>query len=268
MHRASSAAGSAAWRSGPRRTSSRCACSAAGQRPVSNVVDVSNYVMLELGKPIHTFDARGRRTTAAIVVRLARAGERLETLDHVERDADAGHAAHRRPERAARDRRRHGRRRVRDRRTRRPTSSSNRRSSTRSASAGRRSATPSAPRRASASRRARSIDSRSSARTGRPGSISEWAGGQVAAGAVDTNPTEPAPARVAFRPARVDRLLGTARSAQEQRRHRSAASASTTEPAPADARCARRGGAAAARCRSGRRRDARRHDPDLAPRPR
>ena len=64
---------------------------AAGQRPVSNVVDASNYVMLELGKPIHTFDAggvgesTGRRT---IIVRRAEPGERLETLDHVVRELD------------------------------------------------------------------------------------------------------------------------------------------------------------------------------------
>jgi phenylalanyl-tRNA synthetase beta chain len=58
---------------------------AAGQRPVSNVVDVSNYVMLELGKPIHTFDAAAVHD-GRIVVRLAREGERLETLDHVVRD--------------------------------------------------------------------------------------------------------------------------------------------------------------------------------------
>src|SRR3954447_1300103 len=64
---------------------------AAGQRPISNVVDVSNYVMLELGKPIHTYDADaiaerdGRRT---ITVRRGRTGERLETIDHVERAVD------------------------------------------------------------------------------------------------------------------------------------------------------------------------------------
>ena len=40
--------------------------------------------------------------------------------------------------------------------------------------------------------------------------IAEWAGGQVAPGVVDSDPSEPAPARVAFRPARVNRLLGTA----------------------------------------------------------
>ncbi len=51
---------------------------AAGQRPISNVVDVSNYVMLELGKPIHTFDAAAVRPgadgRATIVVRRATPG--------------------------------------------------------------------------------------------------------------------------------------------------------------------------------------------------
>ncbi|MGH2473808.1 MAG: YtpR family tRNA-binding protein, partial [Candidatus Limnocylindrales bacterium] len=61
---------------------------AAGQRPVSNIVDVSNYVMLELGKPIHTFDAAAVRD-GRIIVRLADAGERFETLDHVDRELDS-----------------------------------------------------------------------------------------------------------------------------------------------------------------------------------
>jgi phenylalanyl-tRNA synthetase beta chain len=58
---------------------------AAGMRPVSNVVDASNYVMLELGKPTHTFNGAAV-AGGTIIVRLARAGERLETLDHVVRD--------------------------------------------------------------------------------------------------------------------------------------------------------------------------------------
>ena len=58
---------------------------AAGMRPISNVVDASNYVMVELGKPVHTFDAAAVHD-GRIVVRLATAGERLETLDHVVRD--------------------------------------------------------------------------------------------------------------------------------------------------------------------------------------
>ncbi len=58
---------------------------AAGMRPISNVVDTSNYVLLELGKPIHTFDADAV-SDGRIVVRRARPGERLETLDHVDRE--------------------------------------------------------------------------------------------------------------------------------------------------------------------------------------
>jgi phenylalanyl-tRNA synthetase beta chain len=60
---------------------------AAGMRPISNVVDVTNYVMLALGNPLHAFDfdtLRGSR----IVVRRARAGEELVTLDGTRRELD------------------------------------------------------------------------------------------------------------------------------------------------------------------------------------
>ena len=60
---------------------------AAGHRPISNIVDASNYVMVELGKPIHTYDAAAVRD-GRIIVRRADPGERLETLDHVVRDLD------------------------------------------------------------------------------------------------------------------------------------------------------------------------------------
>ena len=56
----------------------------AGMRPISNVVDVSNYVMLEGGQPTHAFDANSV-TNQHLIVRLAEEGERLLTLDKQER---------------------------------------------------------------------------------------------------------------------------------------------------------------------------------------
>jgi phenylalanyl-tRNA synthetase beta chain len=56
----------------------------AGMRPISNVVDVTNYVLLERGQPLHAFDL-GLLTGRGIVVRLAADGERITTLDGVER---------------------------------------------------------------------------------------------------------------------------------------------------------------------------------------
>jgi phenylalanyl-tRNA synthetase beta chain len=59
----------------------------AGMRPISLAVDVTNYVMLELGQPIHGYD--GDRLTGPIRVRRASAGERLTTLDGVHRELSA-----------------------------------------------------------------------------------------------------------------------------------------------------------------------------------
>ena len=52
-----------------------------GMRPISNIVDVSNYVMLEWGQPTHTFDA-DRIAQRHLIVRRARPGETLRTLDN------------------------------------------------------------------------------------------------------------------------------------------------------------------------------------------
>ena len=64
--------------------------SMAGMRPINNIVDVTNYVMLENGQPLHAFDyrmLRGRETDSkpTIIVRRAKCGEVMTTLDGIER---------------------------------------------------------------------------------------------------------------------------------------------------------------------------------------
>ncbi len=193
---------------------------AAGQRPISNVVDASNYVMLELGKPIHTFDAAavsaGPDGRPAIVVRRAVEGERLETLDHVDRELGAETLL------------------IAD--SRGPIGIAGVMGGANSEVSGattdvvvesavfdpvsvRRTAFRLALRSEASSR----FEKGQEARLARIGAdrtaqlLHEWAGGVIAPGRVDTAPDEPGRPRVTFRPARINRLLGTELAVDEQR---------------------------------------------------
>jgi phenylalanyl-tRNA synthetase beta chain len=185
---------------------------AAGQRPISNVVDASNYVMLELGKPIHTFDAAsvhaGPDGRPTIIVRRAHEGEQHETLDHVVRTlsaetlliADAAGAlgiagvmggANSEVTDATTDI-------VVESAVFDPVSI-------------RRTAQRLALRSEASSRFEKGQETRL-ARLGADRTaqlLHEWAGGVIAPGRIDTAPVEPERSRVAFRPGRINRLLGT-----------------------------------------------------------
>lgn len=60
----------------------------AGVRPINNIVDITNFVMLELGQPMHAFDGR-QIESGTIVVESAKDGEKFTTLDEIERELDS-----------------------------------------------------------------------------------------------------------------------------------------------------------------------------------
>ncbi|HYI21401.1 MAG TPA: phenylalanine--tRNA ligase subunit beta, partial [Candidatus Limnocylindrales bacterium] len=191
---------------GPSPLNVQLRLAAAGMRPISNAVDASNYVMLELGKPIHVFDAAAV-TGGVIVVRPARDGERIVTLDHVERTltpetlviADSQGAIGLAGVMGGADS---------------EVTESTTAAIIESAIFDPVSIRRTAQRHALRSEASARFEKGQESRLARLGAdrtaqlLAEWAGARVAVGVIDTDPNDDPPRRVAFRPARVSRLLG------------------------------------------------------------
>ena len=188
---------------------------AAGMRPISNVVDAANYVMLELGKPTHTFDAAAVHD-GQLIVRTARAGERLETLDHVERALDSDTLLIADPAGALAIAGIMG-----------GAASEVGEGTTdvivESALFDPISIRRTGQRLALRSEASLRFEKGQEPRLARLGAdrvarlVAAWAGGSVAPGRLDSAPVEPEDGRLAFRPGRVNRLLGTDLTVVEQR---------------------------------------------------
>ncbi len=191
---------------GPSPLNIQLRLAAAGMRPISNAVDASNYVMLELGKPIHVFDAAAV-TGGVIIVRPAKDGERITTLDHVERTltpetlviADSQGAIGLAGVMGGADS---------------EVTESTTAAIIESAIFDPVSIRRTAQRHALRSEASARFEKGQESRLARLGAdrtaqlLAEWAGTRVAVGVIDTDPVDDPPRRVAFRPARISRLLG------------------------------------------------------------
>jgi len=205
---------------------------AAGVRPISNVVDASNYVMLELGKPTHTFDGASV-SEGRIVVRRAVDGERLETLDHVDRHLTPDTLVIADP--------------------RGPIgiagimggAASEVTEATRVVAIESAVFDPTQIRRTAQRYGLRSeaslrFEKGQESRLARLGAdrvaqlLLAWSGGRVAVGAVDTNPRDPPPGRLPFRPGRIRRLLGVDIPTAEMRDLLERVEVATEPAAPGD----------------------------------
>ena len=171
-------------RSGRRRSWLKAWLSAAGQRPINNVVDITNYVMLMTAQPLHAFDL-DKVPGGELIVRTASDGETMTTLDGVERTLRRRRRAGLRPQRALGHRRDHGRRSSPRSARRRRGSCSRSRPGTASTSSAPRASSACAPTPRTASRSSSTPSSRCAPSGSPPGCMVELCGARLVPGTID-----------------------------------------------------------------------------------